>query len=256
MDMKTCRKCGESKPRDPEHFKLVRRARRNGTTKLIITSPCRDCIQAQRAQFYQANLETERQRMRSLAALRRQSHGRESRATEYANKKEKAAIAAGWISVADRNAAKELAKARKALIRAMRAVVRSQSVCWLWQHPGLSVAERFAVRYRTDPEFRARQIVRAKLKKDHIRMATPRWVDLGALEAVYAGRPAGHHVDHLVPLCAVTPDGGRASGLNVPWNLRYLPGPENMKRSNRMTMGEVAEVEGSSSQVRNGSQTP
>jgi hypothetical protein len=117
------------------------------------------------------------------------------------------------------------------------------AVCWLWNKPGITSAEKFATRYRLDPEYRTKQILRSKLKKDHIAQATPQWVDRNQLQDIYARRPDGHHVDHLVPLAGITPGGLRVSGLNVPWNLRYLPGADNLRRSNRMTPEELAVVE-------------
>lgn len=66
--------------------------------------------------------------------------------------------------------------------------------------------------------------------------ATPPWVNLGAIESVYAEaakktRETGivHHVDHIVPLRGKT-----VCGLHVPWNLQVLPATENARKANRL----------------------
>lgn len=71
---------------------------------------------------------------------------------------------------------------------------------------------------------------RAKLeaRRKRVRQATPKWVDLRAIELIYEGCPTGHEVDHIVPL-----KGESVSGLHVPWNLQYLPVSDNRKKGNR-----------------------
>lgn len=66
-----------------------------------------------------------------------------------------------------------------------------------------------------------------KLRKHHIRRATPSWVDRGALTKIYEGCPRGYHVDHIMPL-----RGQHSCGLHVPWNLQYLTPAENNQKGN------------------------
>jgi hypothetical protein len=59
--------------------------------------------------------------------------------------------------------------------------------------------------------------------------ATPPWQSLAELDAIWIGRPEGHEVDHIHPL-----KGKLSCGLNVPWNLHYLPAAENNSKKTRM----------------------
>lgn len=49
---------------------------------------------------------------------------------------------------------------------------------------------------------------------------------------IIAARPNGHHVDHIVPLKGIHPVTREhvVCGLNVPWNLQYLSGEDNMRK--------------------------
>jgi hypothetical protein len=251
MSLKTCRKCGQAKPRDAENFRTERRKRDDGSDFTLITSPCRKCMLGQRRQYRQDNLADLRDGVRRAVAASRAAKGRPSRADEYRRKADKAAQAAGFACAEARRAVLERKAALNRLLEALKLALRrkrvAEGVCWLWDNPTLGSGESWKLRYAIDPEFRGRQLVRFKSRKAHIERATPPWVDRKALAAVYAGRPAGHHVDHFVPLKGRTSDGAHVSGLHVPWNLRYLPGDENIGRSNRMTAKETAQAEAASS---------
>lgn len=61
------------------------------------------------------------------------------------------------------------------------------------------------------------------------RRATPPWQDRKELRDFYLACPKGHHVDHIIPL-----QNPNVRGLNVPWNLQYLPAQENLSKSNKI----------------------
>jgi hypothetical protein len=68
--------------------------------------------------------------------------------------------------------------------------------------------------------------------------ATPKWLSatqLSTMKDMFLNRPAGYHVDHIVPLKGFRP-GTRihfVCGLNVPWNLQYLPGYINIRKNGK-----------------------
>ncbi len=63
------------------------------------------------------------------------------------------------------------------------------------------------------------------------RNATPSWVDMDAIEAIYMEAAAsGMEVDHIVPL-----QGRNVCGLHVPWNLQLLTSTENRRKHNSFT---------------------
>jgi hypothetical protein len=72
---------------------------------------------------------------------------------------------------------------------------------------------------------RAYQAFRRALKLK----ATPPWADREELNAIWMGRHEGHHVDHIHPL-----KGKLSCGLNVPWNLQYLPEKVNVSKKNKL----------------------
>lgn len=68
---------------------------------------------------------------------------------------------------------------------------------------------------------------RAAARKAAKLRATPLWADADAMSAFYRNRPAGHDVDHIVPLVS-----SRVCGLHCEANLQYLPSAENQAKRN------------------------
>lgn len=88
------------------------------------------------------------------------------------------------------------------------------------KHKDAAYARVYAWR-RANPWF-ARSVSAARRKR------TPLWVDLKELQKFYAACPAGHEVDHIIPM-----KGKLVSGLHVAGNLQYLSRAENRQKSNR-----------------------
>lgn len=55
---------------------------------------------------------------------------------------------------------------------------------------------------------------------------------LGEIKSIYENRPDGCDVDHIVPLKGLDPISKIhvVCGLNVPWNMRYVPKEDNAKK--------------------------
>lgn len=89
----------------------------------------------------------------------------------------------------------------------------------VWRSANRGKLNAWLVKYRAD-----------KLQR------TPSWADLKKIEQMYEeARFIGvlmggeeYHVDHVIPL-----RGRKVSGLHVHGNLQILPGPENLRKSNR-----------------------
>ena len=109
--------------------------------------------------------------------------------------------------------------------------------------PSESFTTRAVRAWRAANDYRARfkhehpalKAAKAALRIARKKQATPPWVDLSAIEAIYVeceriGRATGvaHEVDHIWPLAGKT-----ACGLHVPWNLQIIPATENRLKGNK-----------------------
>ena len=86
---------------------------------------------------------------------------------------------------------------------------------------------------RDNAQYRASQTAKRRALKLR---AIPKWCDDAMkkqIEAIYAQRQKGQHVDHIYPL-----QGKDVSGLHVPQNLRIISAEENLSKGNRMPKRE------------------
>ena len=104
---------------------------------------------------------------------------------------------------------------------------RHNAVSRKWHTDNRELCVQRAMKWNREHKEERRQLVYQY--KKHLRKATPKWVDKNALADFYRNRPAGYHVDHIIPL-----RGENVSGLHVLWNLQYLTPEENCSKSNKV----------------------
>ena len=90
----------------------------------------------------------------------------------------------------------------------------SKSLCEMNFKHGLSRTKAYKTHYAT------KHMV-AKRKQ------MPAWADEQKIKDIYANKPNGYHVDHIIPL-----QGKLVSGLHVDNNLQYLTPSENCSKQN------------------------
>lgn len=164
--LKTCTKCGIEKPLTRKNFREVVRQRKTG---VFVTwrGECLICDR-ERARSHQSVYRNENKA--ALAAARK---------VRCADPKRKAARNAVDLATRQRKrfAANEDAE-RARLIRRLLVLMQrraeslewpagkpSQLVCWLWNRPGMTEAQRYAARYRLDAEFQIAERIRRQINK-------------------------------------------------------------------------------------------
>lgn len=158
MDSKTCTKCGSVKPKTLEFFVAKYIKLPDGSRRTKPTQPCRACAcEAAKLRNAKRSADEKRESARKSAAARRAKHGRGDRSAEYAKRKAKRA--------------ENKTTAIKRLVAAIRKAAKSKKantkhlVCWLWNKPGLTVAEKFKTRYALDPVYRERERRKSQHRK-------------------------------------------------------------------------------------------
>jgi hypothetical protein len=115
---------------------------------------------------------------------------------------------------------------------------------WAKENPDKVAAK--TKRYSTSEKGKYQVRSMNKKRKAASKKATPRWLtseERAQMASAYRMRAdieksTGqiYHVDHIIPLRGET-----VCGLHVPWNLRLLDSVENMRKSNRLPIGEYLE---------------
>jgi hypothetical protein len=111
---------------------------------------------------------------------------------------------------------------RKAYMRWKAAIKRGYMV-----PIGLFVFNEYVRLYKSKPKsyyYQRRQL--------QVALATPKWVNIEEISNIYALRPEGYQVDHIIPI-----NGKNVCGLHVPWNLQYLEPYKNSRKSNKTKWG-------------------
>jgi hypothetical protein len=107
-------------------------------------------------------------------------------------------------------------------------------------------------RYNRDYHFRNREVLlerKREYSKKHINeesarsakrravklQAMPKWADREKIKQIYATRPEGYHVDHIIPL-----QHPLVCGLHCEFNLQHLPAAENISKHNKFDLDKQA----------------
>jgi hypothetical protein len=217
--VKTCRKCGAEKPvgdfprdkRCPDGFSLW----------------CKCCAYASQAKS--------REKHREKRLAKKREYYRENResilagfAEHHAANRDQANAGRRERRLADID--RERAKCRE-WAAANRERKRAMTARWTEENRE-HCRELMRRNYRLKPErYKAASVARQK----RVRRAMPAWADREVIVAIYrlchwVSKDTGilHHVDHDIPL-----KGRLVCGLHVPENLRIIPAPVNLAKSNR-----------------------
>lgn len=216
--MKTCKACGEPKPKDAFYP--------HRTTKDRLSQACRVCTQ-NTARAYRAK-NHERLRQKALQARAANRTGLAARARQdYAENREarkatqKAYRAKNSARLAEKN-------------RAFRADNPEYFSAYERSRSSTKYLINLLHRLQNPQKWRAYMAEYARLRSAHLKQAQPPWADRKKIRDVYlacqmisemSGVP--HHVDHIVPLRGKT-----VCGLHIETNLQILTASDNLRKSN------------------------
>ena len=90
--------------------------------------------------------------------------------------------------------------------------------------------------------YQRRYLDRHARRKARQLQAIPSWADQAAIRLFYLNRPAGYHVDHIIPLVAKEGNVHIACGLHCEANLQYLPARENCRKRSSIVSGSTVSM--------------
>ena len=206
--MKTCNKCGETKPLFEFHKRKGVKDGHKGR--------CKACCKEYAAAWYQANKERVKEYSASYYQANRDRRNKAMIAHYQANKERYKEMHAAW-----REANKERYKEINAAWYAANKE-RHKETTEAWRKKNKGAVNATAAKRRA-----------AK------KQATPAWADLEEIKQIYnkaaemnkycieLGTDIRYHVDHVIPL-----QNDKVSGLHVPENLQIITSEENLRKNN------------------------
>lgn len=201
-----CRKCRNERRLTIWRFKAV---------KTAFDGVCVDCKIAKPESSY-----SDRRRVCHPCLHKRKAKSQSARRALAENKPSQAAALKAWRLANPENDAEHNRRKRERLTTEQKKENLARMVRWRADNPD-------AIR------------AHAALRDRRVQLATPSWADRSAIIAFYIARPAGYHVDHIIPLRGKTPQGWPVCGLHVAANLQYLTAEENVRKNSRMRFEDL-----------------
>ncbi len=203
--MKTCTKCGKTKPRDMFS--------KNAASKDGLQSNCKACSAERYRRWHEQNADAKREYSRLYCEANAEAMREYNRRWREQNPEKERERHRRWR---EQNAEKAREKDRR------------------WREANAEAARAYGRHYsKANPHiFRAS----AARRRASLVQSTPAWSDGETVARIYrvaalATRAFGeqYHVDHIVPL-----RGKNATGLHVHCNLRVIPARENSRKNAKL----------------------
>lgn len=191
----------EARSSGDKHYFTGQPCKRGHVAKRVVsTSNCCECMREDHFKYYPANRDKYLRVIKEWAVSNRSAVAAASTRYRDTNPDEASTASKRWYNM---NRDRKLHENK------------------LWRHLNKATVQQYGAQRRAQ-----------------IRQAMPVWANIADIVAVYresvrlteeTGVP--HHVDHIVPL-----GGDNVCGLHVSWNLRAIPGVDNMRKGNRVLL--------------------